>query len=85
MGRLSSAVEAGLVGAIDREDIAQWEWAAVQEFATLGRPEVLVVRSIEAIAPVFDAMRCLADRPEVIASAELPPDAVLSDVPVAGD
>ena len=81
--RLSGAAEAGLVAATDSGGIAPWEWAAVAEYASLGRPRVVVVRSIEAITPVSDALQCVADPPDVIASQELPPDVRMTALPVA--
>jgi hypothetical protein len=44
---------------------------------------VVVVRSIEAITPVSDALQCVADPPDVIASQELPPDVRMTELPVA--
>lgn len=82
-GRLSPEIEHGLQEASDVEEAARYEWSALTEYAELGGPDVVLVRSVEAIGPVFDALQCLPAPPKVIASQELPPDTELADVPVA--
>jgi hypothetical protein len=81
-GRLSADLERALVDA-NKADVALWEWAVLEEFAALDHPEVLVVRDVGAIGPVFDALQCLPEPPAVISSQELPPDTRLSEMPVA--
>jgi hypothetical protein len=66
------------------EALADNEWLAVRLLAGLEQPELIVTRSVRAIAPVRAALQALPVPPKVIASYELPPDADLAMVDVLG-
>jgi len=81
MGRLPAEVEDALVEAPEGA-LADHEWLAVRLTAGQEQPEVLVTRTIRAIARVRAALQALPRPPKVVASYELPPDVDLTAVVV---
>ena len=80
--RLEPDTEAALQST-EPEVLALAEWQAVGQYHRLGRPQLVVVRTVAAIPPVWDVLQAVSPSPRVIASAELPPDADLAALPVA--
>lgn len=67
-----------LLTVIDRSTrLAKAEWSAVRAVAARPSVNMIVTRTVEALAPVRDALQCLAMPPLVVSSHELPPDADL--------
>jgi hypothetical protein len=83
--RLAADIEERLVAKGQAEDLARAEWAAVRALATAPEARHVVTRTVEALAPVRDAVQAVENVPRVVASHELPPDADLSALPVLAD
>jgi hypothetical protein len=86
-GRLSADTEQLLKATSDgddRSELAAAEWRALSELSELDQPQLLVVREAAAIPPVAGCVQALPDPPRVVSSQELPPDADLTAIPVAG-
>jgi hypothetical protein len=83
--RLDAAIEDRLALRDEPGALASAEWAAVRAFESAGGAQRVVTRTIEAIAPVRDALQAADEAPRVMASQEMPPDADLSALRVLAD
>jgi hypothetical protein len=75
--RLSVELEAALLEPPDPAALAQAEWQAITAVGRADGLGQIVTHSLEAVRPVRNALSALPQPPQVVASAEFPPDVEL--------
>lgn len=78
-GRLAEHTEVALQSP-ESADVTDAEWEAVGQYFEMDSPAIIVVRTIDAIAPVRAVLDAVPSPPRVIASSELPPDVDLAEI-----